>query len=239
MRFTKIIALFLMSFACIVFGQEVKDPLIYAQTPLFFSTFTPKVAPCFFNNDSRHGVCGWKTWPDEITVAVTRRSKPTEVYSYVTNGNVEVVCIDEYCRDAYGQLVGVVRGHSGTTYWELPRGYYLTMVNNSFTAIKFGNGSLKHEFPIRDLLPSKYNDKKADGETLDLRFTEALYNVYCNVEMERCNYLGKEWTLLELAQLVPFVKTATCDEYLCYIDNRKSQVAGINPARRDIYDGIK
>lgn len=239
MRFIEVAVIALLVIAFPALAQDSKEPLVYAQTPLFYSTFTPQVAPCFFDNNSRHGTCGWKTWPEEITVAVTKRSKPDEAYSYPINGNVEAVCINEYCHDTYGQLVGIVRGHVGTTYWGLPRGYYLTMVENTFTAIKHGNGSLKHEFPIRDLMYSQYNDKKADGETLDLRFTETLYNVYCNVEMERCSYLGKEWTLLELAQLIPFVKTATCDDYLCYIDNRKSQVAGINPARRDIYDGIK
>lgn len=220
------------------FASPGKEPLMYAQTPLFYSTFTPKVAPCFFDSVSRQGACGWETWPEEIPVSVTRRGTD-DIHDFMIRGNVQVVCIEERCVDVYGQLRGLVYGHSGITYWDIPRGYYLSMIDRKFTAIKFGNGSLKETFPIRDIAVSPYNDKKVDGDVLDEQLTQNLYNVYCNEDVARCSYLGIELTLFELTQIVPFVKTETCDEYLCYIDNKKSQVAGVNPKQVILYDGIK
>ncbi|MFO5736217.1 hypothetical protein, partial [Klebsiella pneumoniae] len=82
------------------------------------------------------------------------------------------------------------------------------------------------------------NERDIDGEYLSLKNTKGIYNVMCSPLTQMCKYLGKEYTLLELNQLIPFVKTTICDEYLCYIDNSKGKVAGINPKRKDIYEGL-
>ncbi|AEH03649.1 hypothetical protein AVT69_gp224 [Pseudomonas phage PhiPA3] len=230
------ILLCLLVLAGSVWGNPVKDPVVYKHVPYWYTVQTPKEISCVYTPGANMGMCGVPNYPDEVTVSVTRRSDYTEERAYRVATYIQYVCIDGVCSDAYGAIGGVLEGEVGITYWELPRGYYVTTEQGQYKAYKHGNGPLAQRFPIRDVL---LNGESIDGFYVSVEQTQNLYNVHCNVQTQRCEYLGRELTLLELAQLVPFVKTDMCDAYLCYINSNKAMVAGINPDRKDIYVGLR
>lgn len=215
-----------------------KDPLAYYGVPLFYSHHTPKIAPCAFDNESKLGSCGWTSYPIQIQVTLARSTQPELQQKEMIDTYREVVCIDESCYTSkYNDPAGFIKGFKGTSYWSVPVGYYLAVLNNEVKAVKYGNGPYVNQFPIRDVLVPF--GESVDGEHYNLKQTEGTYNVQCNVETEHCNYLGMDVTLLKLALLVPFAKTTDCDELLCYTNSTKQWVAGINPNKReDIFRGM-
>lgn len=234
----------ILTFILIGIGSYTKandryEPLAYYGVPLFYSSHTPKIAPCNFDKQSKFGSCGWTSYPEYSVISVVKPSNPTKQIPINYSMYQEVICKDELCFTSdYHEPYGSLSGFKGTTYWSVPTGYYLLNGPTGVHGVKFGNGPLKDSYPIRDIYMIN-NDRDIDGKYITLRNTRNVYNVVCNTLTKMCKYLGKEYTLLELNQIVPFVKTTTCDEILCYINNDKNKVAGINPKRKDIYKGIK
>ncbi|MBW6071845.1 hypothetical protein [Pseudomonas aeruginosa] len=231
-------AVFLISIGMCTKASVNYEPLAFYGVPLFYSNHTPRIAPCNFDQQSGFGSCGWNSYPEYSVIPLVKPSDPTKQILVNYSMYQEVICNDEQCFTSdYHEPYGLLSGFKGTTYWSVPTGYYLLNGPNGVHGVKFGNGPLKDNYPIRDIYMIN-NDRDIDGEYLSLKNTKGVYNVACNKLTRMCRYLGKEYTLLELNQIVPFVKTAICDEFLCYIDGNKERVAGINPKRKDIYEGL-
>ncbi|MFO6285244.1 hypothetical protein ACLBVW_37425, partial [Pseudomonas aeruginosa] len=71
------------------------------------------------------------------------------------------------------------------------------------------------------------------GLLFSLRNSKGISHVMCSPLTQLCKFLGKEYTLLVLNQLIPFVKTTICDEYLCYIYKSNDKDGDINPKGKD------
>ncbi|BBI55708.1 hypothetical protein [Pseudomonas phage U1B] len=231
-------AVFLISIGMYTKASVNYEPLAFYGVPLFYSNHTPRIAPCNFNKQSKLGSCGWTSYPENSIILVVHPSDPTKQLPVEYSMYQEVICENDQCYTSdYHEPYGYLLGFKGTTYWSVPTGYYLLNGPNGVHGVKFGNGPLKDTYPIRDVYMVN-NDRVIDGEYLTLQNTRGFYNVVCSQLTQMCKYFGKEYTLLELNQIIPFVKTTTCDEFLCYINNDKGKVAGINPKRKDIYEGL-
>jgi hypothetical protein len=136
-----------------------------------------------------------------------------------------VTCVSDICNTYYDEPQGSLSDFKGTTYWTVPVGYYLTIMNGEPTAVKYGNGPLADHYPMRDIkIVDKVNDRP-DGHYLTLKQTRGTYNVHCNAAGD-CSYMGNEVNWTGLPGLIPKVLTANCSKYLCF--DPSGRVAGAN-----------
>lgn len=217
----RLIALLVMLFS---FGVQATEPLRYVGIPVFYSKFTPKVAPCTYNPITKYGFCGWMFYPEEGEVGVTTMSGDIKESFFIRLYD-EVLCDPEKCATNFdeprGELIGIK-----TSYWYIPKGFYLTRILGQITAVKYGNGPLADKYPIRavKILP-EYNDMP-DGKYVPEDEDSLTYDVWCNAANE-CSYMGRIMPYTDLRKYIPPRMTLYCDNRFCF--NEDQRVAGINP----------
>lgn len=212
---------FIMLFASIT---QAAEPLRWVGVPVFYSKFIPKVAQCEYTTEARYGFCGWALYPEEGELGVTSFDGQVKE-AFLVRFYDEITCVKGKCESNYGEP----RGQSSnltTSYWYIPKGFYLTELNGIATAVKYGNGPQASKYPIRavKILP-EYNDYP-DGQYVPEESERLLYDVWCN-DGNMCSYMGRELTFNNLRKYIPARLTTRCNNQFCY--NEQNRVAGINP----------
>lgn len=197
------------------------DPVRYYTTPVFYGKFVPKVAPCTVNIPTRYGFCGWANYPEEGEVGTIHDGIKAGVFLRLYD---EVVCIDDICETNYDEPRGSIDS-KGVTYWYIPKGFYLATIAGKATAVKYGNGPLKRNYPIRDVIIPDGSTDWPDGEFIPVE-DDQTYRVFCNVARE-CSYMGRVMEYPELKRYVKPVLTTRCDSLFCYDDWER--IVGTNP----------
>lgn len=201
------------------------QPEYWVGTPLYYSKYVPKIAPCSYDIDTATGTCGWAKYPDQAVAGTTTLSEDPTKKVYNIRLTTEVTCIEGICKTQYGEPRGVF-ADDGVSYWTLPVGFYLDKLNNQVTAIKDGNGPLAKQYPIRDVVVVDPVGDPPDGEYVRVSSSEQGYAVYCNNAGE-CSYQGREITYADLRASIPPVLSTHCDDFLCY--NEDGRTVGLNP----------
>lgn len=201
------------------------QPEYWVGTPLYYSKYVPKVAPCSYDIDTATGACGWAKYPDQAVAGTTTLSVEAVKKVYTIRLTTEITCIDGECKTRYGEYRGTHLG-AGVSYWSIPVGFYLHQLNGQVVAIKDGNGPLAKQFPIRDVVVTDPVGDVPDGEYVAVGSSEQGYSVYCTSWGE-CSYQGRETSYASLKGTIPAVLTHACDDYLCYTDDGRA--AGLNP----------
>lgn len=218
----KYIALFLvMLFASIT---QAAEPLRWVGVPVFYSKFVPKLAPCTYNAETQYGFCGWPNYPEEGELGVATMDDTTKE-AFVVRLYDEVLCVADKCASSYGEP----RGSLPTTkpqYWYIPKGFYLTELNGAPTAVKYGNGPLQREYPIRAVKQLPAYPDVPDGVSIPESQDALTYDVWCNVGLE-CSYMGRVFTYTELERLIPKRLTHNCNGVFCFTP--EGRVAGLDP----------
>jgi hypothetical protein len=217
----RLIALLVLLFS---FGVQAAEPLRYVGVPVFYSKFVPKLAPCTFNPGSSYGFCGWMLYPEEGEVGVATMDNKVKEAFFIRLYD-EVVCVNAVCATNYGEPRGAIDG-KGTSYWYVPKGFYLVKLAGAINAVKYGNGPLADKYPIRavKILP-EYNDMP-DGKYVPEDEDSLSYDVWCNAGNE-CSYMGRIMTFTDLRKYIPPRMTLYCDKRFCF--NEDQRIAGINP----------
>jgi hypothetical protein len=199
------------------------EPMRYLGLPVFYSQFTPKVAHCVEDAESKYNVCGWAKYPELGKLGITTTREQPYREGYTVELMDAVLCIEGRCATNFNELRGSISKRE-TGYWYIPKGFYLTDIGGKATAVKYGNGPLASTYPIRNvvLLP---------GETPDGLFVpedqeRLVYSVTCNIADE-CSYLSRVMTLTELTKYIPKRLSTICDLQLCY--DPAGKVIGLNP----------
>lgn len=217
----RLIALLVLLFS---FGVQATEPLRYVGVPVFYSKFVPKIAPCTYSKEASFGFCGWALYPEEGEIGVTTMDAKVKEAFFVRLYD-EVLCIDGKCATNYTEPRGEFED-TGTAYWYIPKGFYLTKLNGQITAVKYGNGAQANKYPIRavKILP-EYNDMP-DGVYVPEDQDNLTYEVWCNAG-DDCSYMGRVMSFTDLRNYIPNRMTLYCDNRFCY--NEDQRVAGINP----------
>lgn len=205
-------------------GSVQAEPLRYLGLPVFYSNFTPKLAPCVVDKETNYNHCGWKRYPEEATVGVATPGPEPFREGYQIELMDSVICVNGNCQTNYGELRGKFEDTSGLQYWYIPKGFYLTKLNGKYTAVKYGNGPQGNLFPIRgvELLPGEV----PDGEFIPEEKERMVYEVSCNAANE-CSYLGRVMSLWKLQEYLPKALSYTCSDQFCY--DPQGKIIGINP----------
>lgn len=216
---------FFLQVACIALGFFIGMHLNkataseYYGTPIYYSKYFEDSYPCVIGK-AELNYCGDPKFPE---TAVIGYQDIEGVSSSRVTLLTEVVCTAGVCSSNYGEPYGRT-GLPGTTYWSVPVGYYLDLVEGKVRAIRHGTGALAETYPIRDVINLRdYQDPPRGIEQKD---TLMRYNVYCNIANE-CSYLGRRMMASELRQYIPRVLTYNCQGWFCY--NADYSIAGLNP----------
>lgn len=217
----RLIALLVLLFS---FSVQAAEPLRYVGVPVFYSKFVPKIAPCTFEKNASFGFCGWALYPEEGEIGVATMQGDVKDAFFVRLYD-EVLCIEGKCATNYGEPRGKFED-KGTGYWYIPKGFYLTKLNDQITAVKYGNGPQANQYPIRAIkvLP-EYNDMP-DGVYVPEDKDSLSYDVWCNAGNE-CSYMGRVMSFTDLKKYIPNRMTLYCTDHFCYTP--EDRVAGINP----------
>lgn len=216
------IALFLVICGMSWWMHVQAEPVRYYTTPVFYGKFTPKLAHCTVDAPARYGFCGWPLYAEEGEVGVTGPDgKPEGVFTRLYD---EVVCLDDICETNYSEPRGSIDS-KGVTYWYVPKGFYLATLSGKVTAIKYGNGPLARNYPIRDVVLPAGTTDWPDGEFIPVE-DDQTYRVWCNEALE-CSYMSRVMEYSELKQYIPPVLTTRCDSLFCYDD--RTRIVGTNP----------
>lgn len=216
---------FITNLCCLVLGfmlgvyTDSAKASEYYGTPIYYSKYFADTYPCVMGKVELN-YCGNSKFPE---TAVVGYKEIDGVSSSRVKLLVEVVCDPTGCSSNYGEPYGRTN-QPGTSYWLVPVGYYLDVVDGKVSAFRHGTGQLAKTYPIRDVLDVPKFDDTPKG--LQQKDTIVRYNVYCNVADE-CSYLGRRLVASELRQYIPRVMTYNCQGWFCY--NPDDSIAGINP----------
>lgn len=209
----------------IALGTVEASPMRYYGTPVFYSNMMPTQVVCAYDKNARYGVCGYQEGDVRGMVGYTR----TDTEDLLGEGTriplfTEVICVKGECKSNYNEPMGKI-SIKETSYWSIPKGYYLVNSDKHIVAFKHGNGPLAKEYPIRDvLIVPKYG--KPDGYYIPEEQTRLTFNVFCN-DGNECSYMGKVIKYANLNKYVPKRLSHICDQRFCYDD--KQLIIGLNP----------
>lgn len=214
---------YLILLLVLISGFVNADPLRFLGIPVYYSKYVPKIAHCVYTETARYGYCGWTQYPEEGTVGVITKDG-TQRKGFHVRLYDEITCIKGKCVSNYGEDRGDIPDIN-TTYWYIPKGFYLTELSGSVTAVKYGNGPGQKKYPIRDIKLMSELDEQPDGYFIP-EANDNTYSVYCN-EAKECTYMGRVFKYEELKEYIPNVLTTDCDSLFCYSPGKR--VVGINP----------
>uniref|UniRef100_A0AB39CDB2 Uncharacterized protein n=1 Tax=Pseudomonas phage RVTF4 TaxID=3236931 RepID=A0AB39CDB2_9VIRU len=205
----------------IITANAHAEPVRYYSTPVFYGKYTPKIAHCTVDVPARYGFCGWPLYAEEGEVGVTGTNGPEGVFTRLYD---EVICLGDICETNYSEPRGSIESE-GVTYWYVPKGFYLATIAGKVTAVKYGNGPLARNYPIRDVIIPKGSTDWPDGQFIPVE-DDKTYRVWCN-EARECSYMSRVMEYSKLKQYIPPVLTIKCDSLFCYDD--RDRIVGTNP----------
>lgn len=202
-------------------------PVQYLGTPVFYGKYTSDQVGCVYNQGANYGFCGDIRDPEEGEIGLTNPTEPNRGVGAMIRLFTEVTCVNGKCASNYGEPLGYM-ANTGTSYWYIPTGYYLSNNGQNILAYRQGTGPRANEFPMA---PVKVLDALQDPPRGIVRhYNDNLerYNVYCNKALE-CNYMGRVLVASQLHQYIPKVMTHNCGDVFCYHADRT--IAGLNPRK--------
>jgi hypothetical protein len=215
--FVAIAAMFLVAI-----GMSSAQAAEYYGTPIYYSKFTQDSYDCVYDETAKLGYCGDKYYPQSAVIGYKNGER---LESAKVRLIAEVTCIAGDCRSSYGEPYGKVNV-PGTSYWSVPVGFYIDVVNTRTKVFRHGTGRLAVDFPIRDVINLPEYLDPPRGLVSKQKDTQVDYDVYCNPAGD-CSYKGQELEVSQLHTQIPTVLTHNCAGWFCF--NPDQTIAGLNP----------
>lgn len=213
----------------IIFGlhqEKAKaEPIQYYGTPFFYSKFVADSFDCVYTERVSYGFCGDIKYPEEGVVGYTIKGEPDQGEGAVIRFFQEVICLDGICETNFGERVGST-DVMGTSYWYIPVGFYMDIVNGKTRVFKHGTGPSGSKYQMRNIKDLPEYEDPPRGLVLKYKDTVDRYDVYCN-QADECSYMGRIMLASQLHNFIPNVLTHNCSSRFCY--NQDGTIAGLNP----------